>query len=56
VFVTGNENHDGESSRRDVLILKVAVGGHERLHARLAHEPKQRPVLQPGPAALLHPS
>ena len=31
----GNEDHDGESSRRDVLLIfKVAVGGHERLHAR----------------------
>ena len=51
----GNEDHDGESSRRDVLLIfKVAVGGHKRLHARLAHEPEQRTVLQPCPAALLH--
>ena len=27
----GNEDHDGESSRRDILLIfKVAVGGHER--------------------------
>src|SRR5437667_7810293 len=50
-----NEDDDGEASRRNVLLIfKVAVGGDECLHARLAHEPEQWPVLQPCPATLRH--